>query len=221
MVSELSTTRQRSASFLGIDVTSGKRPFSYAVVSCNIAKPASDCSISGVLEVGFIPGSTCIPSLVKRLTPAGIAIDCPSGLPQGLQHCCLQTPVTCGCIITSGWRGKPATMRQCEHELRAIRINSYATNKNSTSDWKNLVSSMSPVWNHLQTAGYQMGTTLLETYPYAIWRRLFARSPFTWRKGVKNDTYDAVLCALVAVLHSRGQTQALGNLAEGQIVLPA
>lgn len=108
-------------------------------------------------------------------------------------------------------------MRQCEHELMALGISLYATNKNSHADWKQLVSSMLPVWPTLRN---RPALHVLETYPYGIWRRLFAASPFAWRGGVKNDTYDAILCALVAELEARGQTQALGAAAEGRIVLP-
>lgn len=207
-----------TARYLGIDVSSGGRPFTYALVSGSAHIGPPNEGVSGVLEVGFIAGAADIAPLVAHLAPAGVAIDCPSGLPTGLQPaCCLQTPAVCGCTITAMWGGAPATMRQCEHEVRALGMSVYPTNKNSPAYWKHLVSAMLPVWTAL---GTRPGLRLLETYPYAVWRRLFPASSFAWTGGVKNDTYDAILCAMVAELEARGQAQALGAAAEGRIVLP-
>jgi hypothetical protein len=74
---------------------------------------------------------------------------------------------------------------------------------------------MAPVWQQLHGM-----SQVIETYPYGVWRRLFPQSAFSWRSGVKNDSYDAILCAVAAERHYQGTTEVFGLPSEGQIVLP-
>lgn len=203
--------------FLGLDVTTGGRPFSYGVVAGSRVNAESGESISGVLEVGWIESSVAdIVALVQRIRPRVTAIDCPRGVPTGQNlACCFVPNSTCSCRITGTWNGRPQTMRQAEHELMSMGISLYSTSKNSEPSWKALVLAMSPVWQQLALI-----TDVIESYPYGIWRRLFLQSPFAWRGGVKNDSYDAVLCGVVAERHHQRASEAFGLASEGQIVLP-
>jgi predicted nuclease with RNAse H fold len=110
-------------------------------------------------------------------------------------------------------------MREAECEIRARGMSVYPTSKESPNSWKALVTAFRPVWPQLGRL-----TTVIETYPYAIWLQLTAPTgtpvPWPW-KQVKNDTYDALLCAHLAELHHLGRTQSLGRASEGQIVIPS
>lgn len=202
--------------FLGIDVTAGDRPFSYAAVSQSHIDAGNGESISGVFEVGWIKRAADIIPLVQKISPKVAAIDCPCGVPTGLTlDCCFIPNATCPCQTTGVWNGRPQKMRQAEHELMSQGISLYSTSKLSEISWKALVLSMGPIWQQLRGI-----TTAIETYPYGIWRRLFPNSPFAWRGGVKNDSYDAVLCGVLAERHQQGLTDAFGLASEGQIILP-
>jgi len=203
--------------FLGLDVNGGGRPFSYGVVAGSRIKAERGEWISGVREVGWIKSSVAdIVALVKRLGPKVTAIDCPRGVPIGLSiECCFAPNSICDCQIAGTWNGRPQTMRKAEHELMSIGISIYPTSKNSTPTWKALVFSLSSVWEELGDI-----TDVIETYPYGIWKRLFPQSPFPWRGGVKNDSFDAVLCGVVAERHHQGSSEAFGEESEGKIILP-
>ena len=203
--------------FLGLDVNTGGKPFSYSVVSGSRIQAERGEWISGVLEVGWIkPSVYDIVTLVQRHRPKLTAIDCPSGVPTGLSiECCFAPNSICDCQITGTWNGHPQTMRKAEHQLMSIGISIYPTSKNSTPPWKALVFSLSSVWEELRNT-----TDVIETYPYGIWKRLFPQSPFTWSGGIKNDSFDAILCGVVAELHSQGLSEAFGEESEGEIILP-
>lgn len=208
--------------FLGIDVTTGEKPFAYAVVSGSYVVGTPNERITGIREIGWIEPSVpgCV-SLINRVKPEVLAIDCPTGLPQGLNLACCFTPQpTCNCAITGQWNGNPQIGRIAEHAVTADGISLYYTNKNSPPYWKRLVNLLWPLWGQLPKLGLTLGNNAIETYPYGVWRRLFPNSPFSWSNGVKNDSYDAVLCAVAAERHSQGRTQPFGIPQEGQIVLP-
>jgi len=133
--------------FLGIDVTAGNRPYAYAVVENALVGQQPGEWITGITELGWIeagPDSVDnVIRLVGRVKPQAVAIDCPSGLPQGLSvACCLAEPATCQHQMTGVWRNRVQTMRIAEHEVRALGIKLYFTNKNSCPSWKELVVSI-------------------------------------------------------------------------------
>lgn len=113
--------------FLGIDVTTGGRPFAYALVSDSCVVGTPDERIAGTHEIGWIDPSVkgCV-SLIQRVKPKGIAIDCPTGLPQGLSlACCFTAQPTCKCAITGTWQNRAQNFRIAEHQLTAAGIKIY------------------------------------------------------------------------------------------------
>lgn len=210
-------------SYLGIDVTGGSRPFSFALLSELVPGSGLPEVVEGMSSLGWIPSRRSeIVKLVERLNPDVIAIDAPSGLPAGLRfECCFEDEPTCDCAIEGSWEDGPQKMRIAEHELASLGLGGFPTNKDSPLPWKALVREVLPVWEELQELGYQPGVDLIETFPYAAWRRLAPESVFEWRGGVKNDLYDAVLCALVAGCHHRAGTESLGEPEEGALVIPS
>jgi predicted nuclease with RNAse H fold len=210
-------------SYLGIDVTGGSRPFSFVLLDELVPNAALPEIVDGVASLGWIPARRQeIVALAERLSPDVIAIDAPSGVPAGLRfECCFEDEPACDCEIEGSWDGGPQKMRIAEHELAAMGLGGFPTNKDSPLPWKALVREVMPVWDELAELGYRPGVDLIETFPYAAWRRLAPSSVFEWRGGVKNDLYDAVLCALVAGCHHRGGTETLGEPEEGFLVIPS
>lgn len=113
--------------FLGIDVTKGGPPFAYAVVSGSSAAGPLDERITGIREGGWIdPSVNACVSLIQGVKPKGVAIDCPSGLPQGLSlACCFAPQPTCNCAITGMWQNGPQNFRIAEHQITAAGISLY------------------------------------------------------------------------------------------------
>lgn len=209
-------------SYLGIDITSGDKPYSFAVVGAGaLEHPLSD-GVAGVSSVGWVPPSLDgVLALVAETNPDVIAIDGPSGIPNGLVlACCFADNPQCDHVAEGLWHGRPRLMRFAEYELRALGIGVYPTSRSSPAHWKRIVRDLAVIWPALADLGYVLGTTLIETYPHGVWRRLFPNSQFQWTGGIKNDTYDAILCAMAGLFHHRHQSESLGDPAEGCIVVP-
>jgi hypothetical protein len=166
--------------FLGIDVTTGGRPFAYAVVSGSSVFGTPDERVTGTREIGWIDPSVngCV-ALIQSVKPKGLAIDCATGLPLGLNlGCCFTPQPTCNCAITGTWQNGPQNFRLAEHQVTAAGISLYYTNKNSDRYWKQLVTLMWPLWGQLPALGFKLGQNAIETYPYGVWRRLFRTRRF-------------------------------------------
>ena len=169
-----------------------------------------------------------IVAFVEEHRPALVAIDAPLGLPLGL--CCLEE--TCSCRPASARKG-----RQCERELSALGIGCYYTTKRSII--KGMVYRAIALKKKLEGRGF----AVIEVYPYATKVLLFGKLPpkttVAGRRALQarlrrlipavpppqevllsHDALDALLAAYTGVLCIQGQTEALGDPAEGLLHIP-
>jgi predicted nuclease with RNAse H fold len=169
-----------------------------------------------------------IAALARAYQPALIAIDAPLSLPLGL--CCLEG--TCSCQAVSPRKG-----RQCERELSTLGIGCYYTTKRS------IIKGMVYRGIRLKADLERRGRTVIEIYPYASRLRLFGPLPRkttvagrrALQKGLQrlissvpspqetllsHDALDALLAAYTGFLYGCGETEALGDPAEGLLCIP-
>jgi predicted nuclease with RNAse H fold len=169
-----------------------------------------------------------IAAFVEAHRPALVAIDAPLSLPLGL--CCLEE--TCSYQPVSPRKG-----RQCERELSALGIGCYYTTKRS------IIKGMVYRGISLKTELEKQGHTVVEIYPYASRLRLFGPLPrkttVAGRRALQallqrfipsvpspqedllsHDALDALLAAYTGFLYDCGETDALGDPAEGLLHIP-
>jgi predicted nuclease with RNAse H fold len=181
-----------------------------------------------IIAEGFVSDDEEIVTLAEEQRPARIAIDAPLSLPRGL--CCLEE--SCPCRPASSGKG-----RQCERELSALGIGCYYTTKRSII--KGMVYRAIALKDKLEGRGL----AVIEVYPYASKVRLFGKLPrkttVAGRQALQerlrclipaipspqesflsHDALDALLAAYTGVLCLKGQTEALGDLAEGLLHIP-
>lgn len=207
------------ASYLGIDPTcSSRRRSAYAVID-----DAQD-----LLELDTYREDQDLLDRAVKYLPCSVAIDAPLGLPLGLH--CLEESCPCKPDV-------PLKGRSAERALSALGISCYYTTKRSF---------IKPMIYRAMTLKRELearGATVLEVYPYAskvaLWKpippnkRTFAHRKFIERHlalifpglqslttRLTHDLCDALIAAHTAYLHSRGKTQALGDPAEEQIIVP-
>ncbi len=205
---------------LGIDFAGPSRTSGYALLDTSGA----------LLDVGLIGDDAAILDLIDRFAPATVAIDCPLGLPAGLD--CLDP--ACACAPTS-----PKGIRESELAVRALGYGLYFTTK------KTIIRAMADrgiAFRRTMEAG---GARVIEVYPYATKRILFGTKKMpkkttpegaAWLRDqltaivpdlahvartLTHDELDAITAAYTALLFARGEAMALGNAAEGAIVVPA
>ncbi len=204
---------------IGIDLTAGARPSGYAALDDDGALLAS----------GLVGDDEQITALVARHNAKLVAIDAPLGLPRGL--CCLEVSCPCTPERTPG-------IRECELEARARGHALYHTTKRSII--RAMVYRGIALKRRLEAAG----TRVIEVYPYASKRVLFApRVPkkstpegLRWLAenvarvvisapslddSVSHDELDAIVAAYTGLLFLRGRAIELGAPDEGTIVIPA
>ncbi|HID64837.1 MAG TPA: DUF429 domain-containing protein [Anaerolineae bacterium] len=206
--------------FVGIDLTtSPKKKTTCAVLDAELR--LQDRVLLGSDEE--------IAAFVETHRPALVAIDAPLSLPLGL--CCLEE--TCSCQPVSPHKG-----RQCERELSALGIGCYYTTKRS------IIKGMVYRGIKLKAELEKQGATVIEIYPYASRLRLFGPLPrkttVAGRRALQkslqrlipsvpspqenllsHDTLDAFLAAYTGFLYGCGETEALGDPAEGLLHIPA
>ncbi|MBI2855871.1 MAG: DUF429 domain-containing protein [Chloroflexi bacterium] len=205
--------------YFGLDLTaSEKRPSAYAVLNRQ-----------GQLESwGTLRTDDDILFRVPAIGASTVAMDCPLGLPLGLD--CLEETHSC----------KPASPlkgRLCERELARRGIPCYFTTKRS------IIKAMVYRGMALKDAFARRGVEVLEVYPYAVKVTLWGKAipKKTTHKGIAflrerlselvpevascrdrltHDLCDALLAAYTAYLHGQGRTERLGIEEEVEIVVP-
>lgn len=223
--SEISGTSEvlkscRVMKVIGLDLTtSPQKGTAYAVLTKE----------SDIVAEGFATSDEAIIALAEEQRPALVAVDAPLSLPLGL--CCLEE--SCPCRPISSRKG-----RQCERELSALGIGCYYTTKRSII--KGMVYRAIALKEKLEEQGF----AIIEVYPYASKMRLFGKLPpkttVAGRRALQarlchlipalplpqeallpHDTLDALLAAYTGVLYLKGQTEVLGDPAEGLLHIPA
>jgi predicted nuclease with RNAse H fold len=181
-----------------------------------------------IVAKGFVTDDEEIIALAEEQCPVLIAIDAPLSLPLGL--CCLEE--SCPCRPISSRKG-----RQCEWELSALGIGCYYTTKRSII--KKMVYRAIALKKKLEGQGF----AVIEVYPYASRAHFFGKLPrkttVAGRRALQerlhrlipalpapqesllsHDVLDALLAAYTGFLYVEGQTEGLGNLAEGLLHIP-
>lgn len=203
-------------------------PAAYAGLDLGRATGFALLDADGVLlHAGVLRSDAEILSAIDSSGVRTVAIDCPLGLPAGL--CCLEA--SCGCAPS-----REPGIRTSELAVRARGYGLYHTTKRSII--RPLVYRGMALQGELRARGLRT----MEVYPYATKVALFGRpvpkkaSPegLAWLvervagivPGVElkapwtHDELDAVLAAHTAFLLERGRAEALGDPAEGCIVVP-
>lgn len=207
------------ATYLGIDLTAGRRPSSYAVLNDGLRLLALGSFVSDA------EGVACI----EQHRPACVAIDSPLGLPLGVD--CFDEGHPCRPLL-------PGKGKASERALSRLGIPCYYTSKRSII--KEMVLRAMGLREALEGLGYPV----IEVYPYAVKVRLWGRSipRKTTPQGrtflrdqiaalipdvaaldrpPTHDEADALLVAYTAWLYGRGEAEGLGDPEEGFIYLPA
>ena len=179
-------------------------------------------------DIGLVGDDAEIIALIERSGARTVAIDCPLGLPAGLD--CLDPAHPC--TATS-----PKGIRESELAVRALGYGLYFTTK------KTIIRAMAERGIALRRTLEARGLRVLEVYPYATKCILFGKKmpKKTTPEGVAwlrdrvttiipalteiprtltHDELDAAIAAYTALLYARGKATALGNDAEGTIVVP-
>ncbi len=205
--------------YLGIDLTSSaSSPSGYAVLGEG----------ARLVEVGSVGSDREILRLALSGRPRFVAIDAPIGLPRGL--CCLEE--SCACLAVA-----PDGKRESEREVSRMGIGLFFTTKRSII--KPMVYRAIELRRRLEGEGMHV----LEVFPYATKILLFG-SPLprkttaeglaylrsrlealvdgldSYRAPLTHDELDAIVAAYTAYLRDRGDTEDVGDAAEGAICLP-
>jgi len=205
--------------YFGLDLTGSARPSGYAVLD----------GTGALADVGVCVTDDEICALVARHGARTVAIDCPLGLPAGL--CCLEA--SCECAASA-----PDGVRASERAVRGAGL--WPVRHDETHDHPR-----DGVSRHRAAApAGGGGRARLEVYPFATKATLFGRlmPKKTTPKGARwlrerlsalvpglagvpraltHDELDAVVAASTALLLDRGEAVALGDDAEGAIVVPS
>lgn len=207
-----------SAVYFGLDLTGSARPSGFATLDVGGA----------LLDVGLAGDDAAIVALIAASGARTVAIDAPLALPAGL--CCLEA--SCDCAPLS-----PGGIRSAELAVRARGYQLYHTTK------RTIIRSMVYRAIALRRVLEASGLRVLEVYPYATKVALFGRTmpkktaPEGRRwlrdrlaprvpglaavaRDLSHDELDAIVCAHTALLLDRSEASALGDAAEGAIVVP-
>jgi predicted nuclease with RNAse H fold len=206
-----------TACYFGLDATNDERhPSALAVLD----------SDAHILAMGTASSDSDILRLVNHWQPASIAIDAPLYLPRGLTN--LDDPVAAAALPTG---------RACERELKSLGIGCFYTTPRSII--KPMVYRSMALRLNLEA----QGLLVLEVFPYASKRRLFANrripkktsshgrewlqqnllpyiSDLASSPPLQHDALDALMAAYTGLLHARGQTEGLGDADEGLLWIP-
>ena len=204
--------------YFGLDFASPAHTSGYCVLDAPGA----------LVDIGLVGDDTEIIALIERSGARTVAIDCPLGLPAGLD--CLDPAHPC--TATS-----PKGIRESELAVRALGYGLYFTTK------KTIIRAMAERGIALRRTLEARGLRVLEVYPYATKCILFGKKMpkkttpegVTWLRDnltiiiptladiprtLTHDELDAAIAAYTALLFARGKAIALGNEAEGTIVVP-
>ncbi len=204
--------------YFGLDFASHGRISGYCVLD----------DAGTLLNIGLAGDDAEIIALIERSGARTVAIDCPLGLPAGLD--CLDPAHSCAPTSPKG-------IRESELAVRALGYGLYFTTK------KTIIRAMTERGIALRRTLEARGLRALEVYPYATKCILFGKKMpkktttegVTWLRNnlttiiptladipraLTHDELDAATAAYTALLHARGQATALGNEAEGAIIVP-
>ena len=208
--------------YLGLDLTtSEKKASAYAVL--DDGGRLADC--------GQLRTNAEIRGWALAQSAAALGIDCPLGLPAGLD--CLEEDCPReSCVTRSSRKG-----REAERELARRGISCYFTTKRS------IIKAMVYRGMALSKDLSAKGLEVVEVYPYASKRILWGKSipkkssrsgkkymqehlellvpgVASWAGRLTHDHHDAIVAAYTAYLHGRGETEQLGKEEEAFIVVP-
>jgi predicted nuclease with RNAse H fold len=207
-------------SVLGIDLkASNKKPSAIAILDPE----------SHLTELGRFHDDSELFEHVARVQPSLIAIGAPLNLPSGF--CCLDQ--ACGCQFSVPNRKG----RLLELELAKMGISCFYTQKGSII--RELIYRGIRLSHNLKTHGYNV----IEVYPHATKMLLFgdkvppknSAASVSYMIGhlatlvtgmdayaddLDQNTCDAIINAYTGQLHAQADTDVLGNLEEGILVLP-
>jgi predicted nuclease with RNAse H fold len=205
--------------YFGLDFASPGHTSGYCVLDAT-------CTL---LDIGLAGDDTEIIALIERSGARTVAIDCPLGLPAGLD--CLDPSHPC--TATS-----PKGIRESELAVRALGYGLYFTTK------KTIIRAMAERGIALRRTLEARGLRVLEVYPYATKCIVFGKKMpkkttsdgVAWLRDrvtsiiptlaeiprtLTHDELDAATAAYTALLFARGQATTLGNDAEGTIIIPS
>jgi len=207
------------ADFIGIDLTaSDRKPTAYAGLGADLR----------LCCLGFLTSDDAIIDAITEYMPRLVAIDAPLSLPSGMD--CLEEACLCQ-------RLSPLKGRACERELARLGIPCYFTTK------KSIIKRMVYRGINLKRELCRRGYEVIEIYPYASKVRIFGKPipPKTRARGraflrerladlipdlapyiskLNHDLCDALIAAYTAYLHSRSETEAVGDPEEGLLWIP-
>ncbi len=136
--------------YLGIDLAGPARMSGYAVLDAGAA----------LLDGGLVGGDAAIFALAQRSGVRTIAIDCPLGLPAGLD--CLDPAHACA-------PSSPKGIRESELAVRALGYGVYFTTK------RTIIRAMAERGIALRGELEARGLRVIEVYPYATKCQLFGK----------------------------------------------
>ena len=211
--------KEPEADFVGIDLTaSNRKPTAYA----GLGEDLRLCCL------GFVTRDNEMIDAITRRQPRLVAIDAPLSLPQGMD--CLDEDCPCQSLL-------PQKGRACERELARLGSPCYFTTK------KSIIKEMVYRGINLKRELCRRDYEVIEVYPYASKVRLFGKPipPKTRARGcaflreriadlipdlaphiskLNHDVCDALIAAHTAYLHSRAETEAVGDPEKGLIWIP-
>ncbi|MFA4849796.1 MAG: hypothetical protein WC626_08730 [Methanoregula sp.] len=202
-------SRRKQPLCIGIDLTGSEQ------------RPSGVCVFRGRdAYLSLVSTDEDIIRIVEADGSGLISIDSSLGLPEG--RCCVHDSCECR---------KFGIMRECERVLRKRGIRVYPT---LIQSMQNLTVRGMGLARRLRDAGY----TVIESYPGAAQDILqFPRKkinlkqletdlmamgivPHTEKEPVTHDQLDALTSALVGYFYLAGMYEAIGNEAEGYLILP-
>ena len=204
--------------YFGLDFASPGHTSGYAVLD----------AAGALLDIGLAGDDAEIIALIERCGARTVAVDCPLGLPAGLD--CLDPSHPCAPTSPKG-------IRESELAVRALGYGLYFTTK------KTIIRAMAERGIALRRTLEARGLRVFEVYPYAAKCILFGKmmpkkttaEGVTWLRTnlttiipnlvdiprhLTHDELDAAVAAYTALLFARGGAIALGNDGEGTIVVP-
>ncbi|MEM2934439.1 MAG: DUF429 domain-containing protein [Methanocellales archaeon] len=176
-------------------------------------KPTGVCILSERASLKLVRDDEALIQEIKTAHPRLIAIDAPLTLPAG--RCCFK--LNCKC------RTQGANLRLADRELiaKGYRVfpPGFAWMKNLTERGVRLRKLLGRyryrvIEVHPRTSLSALNWGEADVYEY-LWREGFGEV----KAGSKHE-FDALICAITALLHLSGKTIEVGSKTEGQIVIP-
>lgn len=176
-------------------------------------KPTGVCILSERASLNLIRGDDALIQKIKAAHPRLIAIDAPLTLPAG--RCCFKQDCKC--------RTQGANLRLADRELiaKGYRVfpPGFAWMKNLTERGVRLCKVLRRyryrvIEVHPRTSLSALNWREADVYEY------LRRGGFGEVEARNKHEFDALICAITALLHLSGKTIKVGSKEEGQIVVP-